>query len=158
MCNGKPWAAKTEGKWGRDSIKEGCLEEKTHELISKGWISFQRICIIQEETRILFQLASSLSSSPARFILSWVLALTSSCLSPCSSTNDILSFSSPPSCLRATWNALPNIWSLLLHQVHSYPFFEAQRMRSFPKEAFLRCLLYASQPLTLTLCLLHWTL
>ena len=64
----------------------------------------------------LFKLPSSLLSSPASLILSWVITLASSYLSHCSHTDGILRFSSSPSCLRATWNALSCVWSCLLHR------------------------------------------
>lgn len=86
-----------EGRWGwKESIRECCLEEKMHELVSKG-----EVCITQEKTKVLFQRSSSLTCSSASFI-----SPDSSCLSPCSSTTGILSFSVCPSCLKAIWNIL----------------------------------------------------
>lgn len=77
--------------------------------------TFQRIRINQE-TRIF-------SSFPAPCVLALpsssfpgFITLASSYLSHCSHTDGILRFSSSPSCLRDTWNALSSVWSCLLHR------------------------------------------
>ena len=123
---------------------KGGQEERAHQERLPGgedmqtdleWIyTFQRICIIQE-TRIFFKFSSSLHSSPAFFILSWVITLASSYPSHCSHTDSWIFWLSfvPQGHLECSFLCL----ELSSTQICSYPFFKAQFICQFLKEAFL---------------------